>query len=64
MTTNFDQAVTGMLLIGGASRLLTDATDAQRADTHAAARRVIQAKWTEHGAIADATCWIVTARRP
>ena len=63
-TTNFDQAVTGMLLIGGASRLLTDATDAQRGDTHAAARRVIQAMWTEHGAIADATCWIVTARRP
>lgn len=63
-TTNFDEAVSGMLLIGGAVRLLPDASDEQRIATHAAAHRVVEAIWTRNGAIADAACWIVTAHRP
>ena len=63
-TDDFDIAVEGSLAIGGAARLLSNATTEQRAEAHTMAERVMRSLWGEGGAVVDGACWLVTARRP
>ena len=61
-TTDRNTALEGILLIGGAGRLLKDATDMQRDEARMAATRVIDGFWTDNGAVVDGACWLVTAQ--
>ncbi len=63
-TDDFDVAVEGSLAIGGAARLLIDATAEQRSQARAIAERVMRSLWGDDGAVVDGTGWLVTARRP
>jgi SAM-dependent methyltransferase len=62
-TDDFDTAVTGSLLLGGAARLLNDASDEQRIQAQTVAQQVMRSMWSERGAIVDGACWLVSARR-
>jgi SAM-dependent methyltransferase len=63
-TDDFEVAVEGSLTIGGAARLLVDATADQRFAARAIAERVMRSRWGDDGAVVDGACWIVTAQRP
>ncbi len=63
-TEDFETAVEGSLLIGGAARLLAGATEDQRTQARAIAERVIRSFWSDGGALSDGACWLVTAQRP
>ena len=63
-TDEFETAVEGSLAIGGAARLLLNATDEQRAEARRIAERVMRGFWSEDGAVVDGACWLVTAQRP
>ena len=63
-TDDFDVAVDGSLAIGGAARLLLNATAAQRSEARAIAARVVRSFWGPDGALVDGACWLVTAQRP
>lgn len=62
-TDDFDTAVDGSLLLGGASRWLLNASPQQRAEARTIAEHVMRTFWAEGGAIVDASCWLVTATR-
>jgi SAM-dependent methyltransferase len=62
-TDDFATAVEGSLRIGGAGRLLMNATDEQRTATRAIADRVMRSLWADGGAIVDGSCWLVTAEK-
>ena len=63
-TDDFDVAVDGSLAIGGAARLLLNATAKQRSEARAIAERVVGSFWATGGAFVDGACWLVTAQRP
>jgi SAM-dependent methyltransferase len=63
-TDDFEVAVDGSLAIGGAARLLVNATAEQRSEARAIAERVMRSLWGEDGAVVDGACWLVTAQRP
>jgi hypothetical protein len=63
-TDDFDVAVDGSLAIGGAARLLLNATAEQRSEARAIAERVMRSFWGDDGAVVDGVCWLVTAQRP
>ena len=63
-TDDFDVAVEGSLAIGGAARLLLNATAEQRSEARAIAERVVGSFWGTDGAVVDSACWLVTAQRP
>lgn len=61
-TTDFERALEGSLRVGGASRLLLEADEATAQTIHDAARRVLEAQWSDEGAVVSSATWIVTAR--
>ncbi|MBP9086922.1 MAG: class I SAM-dependent methyltransferase [Kofleriaceae bacterium] len=61
-TTDFDLALQASLRIGSAARALQTADELTAHRIHDAARRVLEAQWTDNGAIVDSATWIVTAR--
>jgi SAM-dependent methyltransferase len=63
-TDEFDLAVEGSLMIGGAARMLAAATAEQRSAARVIAERVMRSLWGDGGAVVDGACWLVTARRP
>jgi hypothetical protein len=63
-TDDIEVAVDGSLAIGGAARLLVNATAEQRSEARAIAERVMRSLWGEDGAVVDGACWLVTAQRP
>jgi SAM-dependent methyltransferase len=63
-TDDFDVAVDGSLAIGGAARVLLNATAEQRSEARAIAERVVRSFWGADGAVVDGACWLVTAQRP
>jgi SAM-dependent methyltransferase len=63
-TDDFDVAVDGSLAIGGAARLLVDATAEQRSAAREIAERLMRSSWSDDGALVDGLSWLVTARLP
>jgi SAM-dependent methyltransferase len=63
-TGDFAVAVEGSLAIGGAARLLVNATAEQRLEARVIAERVMKSLWDENGAHVEAATWLVTAQRP
>jgi ubiquinone/menaquinone biosynthesis C-methylase UbiE len=62
-TDDFATAVEGSLRVGGAGRLLLNATDEQRAATRVVADRVMRSFWGDGGAVVEGSCWLVTAKK-
>jgi SAM-dependent methyltransferase len=63
-TDDFDVAVDGSLAIGGAARLLMNATAVQRSQARRIAERVVRSFWSTDSAVVDSACWLVSAQRP